>query len=82
MGKSPMPVGFRRRLSLMTLSSNFMLYSDVFFHPPWSSARAISCRSSPIISGFWHRSVNTWLTSSVVVWMAAKEKVSCTTAAS
>ena len=66
----------------MTLSSSFMLYSDVFFHPPSPSALAISCRNSPIISGFWHRSIMTWLTSSVVVWMAAKERLSWTTAAS
>jgi hypothetical protein len=66
----------------MTLSSSFILYSDALVHPLSRRTLTISWRSSSTMSGFLARSVMTWVTSSVVVWMAAKERMSCATAGS
>lgn len=48
---SPSWIGLRRWLSLMTLSSNFILVRVVFFHPPSDKTSLISLRKSSMTSG-------------------------------
>lgn len=60
----------------MMLSRSRTSYSDVFSHPFSPKTVCIAARSGSKYSGFEQRSSMVPLTSSVVVWIAAKERPS------